>query len=266
MIRRLPILFALFVLVLATACGHHNRPAAMPTPLTASPKTVDSMWSVANALVARKKWNAAIIAFERAELELQPGDHRILLGRMYLGDMYVREGSDLEGVREYRRLSDEFPTDSLAPEALLRAGDAYMKLWRRPDLDPSYGLTAQSTWQELIARYPAAPASKLAEQRINELENRLATKMLWDGKFYVQMKAYDAAIIVLKELFATWPHSTSAPDAVMYLVETYRKLKQPEDASDMCGILRSLYPKTPKLDLNCPATPVPAGGGKPKGP
>ena len=59
--------------------------------------------------------------------------------------------------REFRKVSDDTPNDPLAPEALLRAGDVYADLWRRPELDPSYGQTALATYQELLNRYPGAP-------------------------------------------------------------------------------------------------------------
>ena len=45
---------------------------------------------------------------------------------------------------------------------LLRVGDVYSDLWRRPELDPTYGQTALSTYQELLNRYPNSAASSRA--------------------------------------------------------------------------------------------------------
>ncbi len=66
--------------------------------------------------------------------------------------------------------------DPIAPEALLRVGDVYADLWRRPELDPTYGQTALATYQELLNRYPAAAAAKRAQLRIAELNERFAYK------------------------------------------------------------------------------------------
>ena len=45
-------------------------------------------------------------------------------------------------------VSDETPNSPLAPLALERAGDVYADLWRRPELDPTYGQTALATYRE----------------------------------------------------------------------------------------------------------------------
>ena len=151
--------FFLGAVLVLLGCHHQPPPKVSSNLLAATPKLIDSMWNQALDFYARRKWQEAATTFDRVELELPPSDRRVLIGRIYLGELYVREGSYLQGVREFRRLVDEFPSDSLAPEALLRAGNAYRALWRSPDLDATYGLTAQSVYSELLTRYPASPAA-----------------------------------------------------------------------------------------------------------
>ncbi|HEY4100302.1 MAG TPA: outer membrane protein assembly factor BamD [Gemmatimonadales bacterium] len=260
------------ILALLGACTHHYRPPKVSlTALNASPKTVDSLWNVAMDFYNRHKWDKAAAAFDRVELEMSPGDRRVLLGRIYLGDLYAREGSSLQAVREYRRLVDEFPTDSLAPEALFRAADAYFRLWRAPDLDPTYAVTAQSVDSEVITRYPNTPAATKAQAQLRELENRFAERDYKSANFYFKLKGYEAAILYLKNLVFQYPRATVAPDALALLVKAYRKLNYAEDLKDICTYMGTNWGTTPQYRSSCPqvAAQPPTDAthaGKPAGP
>ena len=109
-----------------------------------------------------------------------------------MGEVLAVQGSELQAVREFRRVSDETPSDPLAPQALLRAGDAYAKLWRKPQLDPTYGQTALSTFQELVSRYPGTRAAQQGQVRLNELQDDFAYKGYRTGLYYDRIKAYDS--------------------------------------------------------------------------
>jgi outer membrane protein assembly factor BamD len=138
-------------------------------------------------------------------------------------------------------VSDETPNDSLAPEALLRVGDVYADLWRRPELDPSYGQTALSTYQELLNRYPGGPPAERAQARIAELQEQFAVKEYKAALYYFRLKAYDSAVLYLKDLVATYPRASVAPQALMKLVQAYKKLGYREDVQETCGYIRRFH-------------------------
>ncbi|MEO5800848.1 MAG: outer membrane protein assembly factor BamD [Gemmatimonadales bacterium] len=266
--RRLPLLGLMLVLALATACGKGKKPSTTTAPLlsrlTATPAQLDSMWTRAMGLYTAKKWSKAATALERLQLELPSGDHRAILARFYLAETRVGEHSNLQAVREFRRVSDEFTGDSMAPIALLRAGDSYAGLWRRPELDATYGQTAIATYQELIARYPASAGAKTAQERITELDERFAVKSYQAALFYLRFKAYDSAILYLKDLLATWPRAVIAPEVMTKLIETYRQIGYAEDVRETCAILRKRFPTAPRIDATCPL-PAAASAEKPAG-
>jgi outer membrane protein assembly factor BamD len=260
-----------FMLLLAaaalTGCFHHQSPPKVSlNPLTATPKMIDSLWREGLNYYARHKWDKAAAAFDRVELEISPGDQRALLARMYLGELYVREGSNLQGVREYRRVVDEFPTDSLAPEALLRAADAYDALWRGPDLDDQYGQTAQSVYTEVLTRYPNSPAAAQAKVHLQNLDNRFATKTYRAASFYLKYKAYEAAILYFKSLVADHAHAPIVPTALADLITAYRKLGYAEDIRDICKYMQRDWSETLQYKRSCPTPPPPpAAAEKPAG-
>lgn len=245
---------------LLAGCGGGRSPeaggSAAASPVEAegaSPQQVDSLFRLAESRVRRGKWGDAIKHLERLLLEFSPGDSRIPQARYFLGEAKFAIGSHLEAAREFRRVSDETPNDKLAPEALLRVADVYTDLWRRPELDPSYGQTALATYQELLNRYANTPAAARAQERINELQERFAYKEYRAALFYFKLKAYDSAILYLKDVVATYPRASVAPDALLKLVEAYRRLGYQEDVRETCGYLRRFHPNAMRGRTPCPA-------------
>ena len=244
---------------LAACGGKTPAPKAAPTPVTrvaetASAGEIDSLWSQAVRAVRRGKWSDAIKHLDRALLEFPPGDSRVPQAHMYLGEAQFALGSHLQAAREFRKVSDDTPNDPLAPEALLRAGDVYADLWRRPELDPSYGQTALATYQELLNRYPGGSAAKRAQASIDDLQERFAYKEYKAALYYMRLKAYDSAILYLKDLVATYPRASVAPDALIHLVQAYRTLGYKEDVAETCGYIRRFHPNASGVGKACPDT------------
>jgi len=243
-------------------CGGGRAPEAgggsaiAPQAEGASAQEVDSLFRLAESRVRHGKWGDAIKHLERVLLEFAPGDSRIPRARYFLGEAKLALGTHLEAAREFRRVSDETPNDRLAPEALLRVGDVYAELWRRPELDPSYGQTALATYQELLNRYANTPAAARAQERVDDLQERFAYKEYRAGVFYFKLKAYDSAILYLKDVVATYPRASVAPDALLKLVEAYRRLNYQEDVKETCDYLRRFHPNAVRGRSPCPADTV----------
>ena len=214
------------------------------------------MWNRAEWAVHHGKWGDAEKLLDRVNLEFSPGDPRVARAHYYLGEALFAQKRQLEAAREFRRASDETPNDPIAPEALLRLGDVYADLWRRPELDPTYGQTALSTYQELLNRYPGSNAAKRGQLRIAELNERFATKEFKAGMFYFRLKAYDSAILYLKDVVATYPKATVVPEALIKLVQAYKALGYREDVQETCGYIRRFHPRAPQVGEVCPSKPA----------
>ena len=248
------------VLLLATlvACGGGRAPdsgSAAPAPVAptgASAATIDSLWRQGEQAIRLGKWADAEKLLDRALLEFAPGDPRIARAHFLLGEARFAQNRHLEAAREFRRASDDTPNNPIASEALLRLGDVYADLWRRPELDPSYGQTALATYQELSNRYPGSPAATRGQQRITELNERFAAKAYKAALFYFRLKAYDSAILYLKDLVATYPKTTVVPEALIKLVQAYRALGYREDVQETCEYIRRFHPRAPKANEFCP--------------
>ena len=67
-----------------------------------------------------------------------------------------------------------------------------------------------------------------------------------------RLKAYDSAILYLKGVVATYPRAAIAPEALIKLVEAYRKVGYREDVQETCGYIRRFHPGARGTDEVCP--------------
>lgn len=235
------------------ACGGGSRDLRpIATPLGIPRAEVESLWTEAVTLQSRGKWADAATKFERVTLEVPAADTLAIQARFRLAECQLGKGEQLQAAREFRKVSDETPNAALAPEALLRAGDAYSELWRRPELDPTYGQTAFATYQELLNRYPDSDAAPRARLRIKGLEEDFAVKQYKAAQYYLRLKAYDSAILYLKDIAATYPQAEITPAALLKLVDAYRRLDYHEDVVEVCGYIRRFHASHPGIDQVCP--------------
>jgi outer membrane protein assembly factor BamD len=237
------------------AACHHAPRVARPAPVVQP----DVQLGQAMDLFHRGDFRRAQVILQRMTFDLDPGRPELAQIRYYLAECSFQEGDYVQAASDFRKVSDEFSTTEYAPLALLRAGDANLRLWRRPELDPSYGETALAIYQELAGRFPDSDAAARARIHVRHLENQFAEKTYKTGIFYLRRKAFDSAIIYFKDVIANYPNSARAPDALLRLVDSYRAIRYTQELQETCEHLRRYYPKANGIDQTCP----PAGTDSP---
>ncbi len=253
----------LLLTVLGTGClfggGGPKPPPPVETAETIRARA-DSLWREAEHQFRTGSWNRSASLLERALLLMDYADPRRARGSFMLGEARLAQGQNLQAVREFRRVADETASDSLAPAALVRAGDAYADLWGRPELDPSYGESALNTYREVVERYPGAPSARLAQARMLDLQEWFARKEYRTALFYYRYKAYDSSILVLRNLIASYPRTAVIPDALARLVDAYAVLGYQEDLRETCTYIGRFFPQVvPDVARRCPAAAADTG-------
>jgi outer membrane protein assembly factor BamD len=238
--------------------GGKAKPVPSPAAET-SAQTLDSLWQEGQRAFNTASWGDAAKLFTRLATILPVTDRRHTRLLFFQAEIELAQGNELDAVRLFRRVADESPDDSLAPDALLRAGDAYTRLWRRPELDPTYGMTALSVYEEVGARYPGTPVAKRAEAALAALNEKFAYKEYRNALFYFQYKAYDSAILSLRALIAQHPRAAVVPEALEKLVLAYRELGYEEDVRDTCQYIAQFHPNSTGPRRLCPAAADTAG-------
>ncbi|HLG06232.1 MAG TPA: outer membrane protein assembly factor BamD [Gemmatimonadales bacterium] len=225
-----------------TACSRAGAGAA-PTPVTRPAGAVsDSLWKELDGAFRRGRWADAQRYIDELSPMLPALDLRYYRLHFIQGEVYFAQGNQLQAVREFRRVADEQPEGPLAADALVRAGDANSDLWRKPELDPTYGEAARAIFEEVLARYPGTAAARRAGLRLAELTEKFAQKEFKNAVFYYRFKAWDSAILMFRSVIASYPRSSVVPEALERLVRAYQILGYEEDVKETCAYITQYHP------------------------
>jgi len=226
-------------------CGRGPRVQTAPDPMV--------LLTRARNEFRRGKFPQALLSFQKLTFELGGAQEHLAEVRYSMAECYFQTGDRVTAAHEFRRVADDFPESPYAPQALLRAGDANLRLWRRAELDPSYGEAALAIYQELAGRFPTSDASARAGIHVRQLKEQLAEKSYKNGMFYLRRRAYDSAIIYFKDVIASYPETERVPLALQRLIDSYRAIGYKEELQETCAHLQRFYPQTPGLLESCPA-------------
>jgi len=250
MSRFRPILLAL-LLAAPLACKPPFDPKIYPN--------ADKLYQVAMVEYKAGRFDNAAKAFEKLTLDLPARDPKLPLAFYYLAQSQEKNGENLLAAGTYNRLIDAFPQDTLVDDGLFLSGRAYEREWRHPELDATYGRSAITAYESLLASYPDSPFAKRTQDRLTRLDEWLAEKDYNTAYLYLKRKAYDSAILYLKDVIRQHPNAKKTRDAHLRLLEAYRAIKYTEDARDLCDAMRKAYPNDRDVREACgPAPSTPA--------
>ncbi len=226
------------------------RPGFQPRSFPSNPALFNASVGEYN----KKKYDNAIAGFERLTLDLTARDTLLPLAHWWLAHAHDARQEHLLAASSYARLAESFPDDSLAPMALLQSGFSYAKLWRRPDLDPTYGDLAQVQYRLLDNLYPDSPLKKVADSASTAIDDMHAQKDYLTGLQYTRRHAFESSLIYFKDVVKNYPLTRTARAALIAMVNVYRRpeLKYLPEAKETCVTLRTAYAGDAEVEKLCP--------------
>lgn len=111
----------------------------------------------------------------------------------YMAMSYFRRGEYILAANEFETLVNTMSASPLVPEAQYKLALSYFNLSPRYDLDQEYTYKAIDELQTFVDFFPTHEAVPEAEQKIHELNEKLARKQYENAKLYMRMRYYRAA-------------------------------------------------------------------------
>lgn len=113
--------------------------------------------------------------------------------------------------------------------------------------DPSGVRESFGYFKDLITRFPNSRYTPDAIERMKELRNTLAFHEIQAAKYYLKRGTYLAAVNRAKYVLEHYQRSAAIPDALVIMVQTYRKMELNDLANDALRVLKLNHPDHPEL-------------------
>ena len=213
--------------------------------------TNEALYRAGLAEFQRGKWDNAVTVFEKLTADLSARDTLLPRSHWYLARAHQERREWVLAGTSFTRLVESFPDDTLADDAALEAARSYRRMWRRPQLDPTYGESADAAYTSLIGLFPNSPLIETAKKEHADLQEMFAQKNYLSGMYYLRRKAHDSAIIYFKDVLARYPEAPTARLAQLRLVDAYKAIRYKDDAADQCAELRRSFPNDAEVSQTC---------------
>jgi len=132
----------------------------------------------------------------------------------YLAMSYFKRDQYLLAVYEYSKLIRDIPASPFVPDAQYMLAEAYYQLSPPSSLDQVYSKKAIEEFQAFIDFFPTNERVAEAENKIVELNTKLAEKEYNSAVIYEKMEYYNAAIKYYGDVANTYHDTEFAPKAL----------------------------------------------------
>jgi outer membrane protein assembly factor BamD len=222
--------------------------------------TVEHYYQEAKDALDRRDYEEAIKHFEGLEARYPYGPFAEQ-AQFEVAYAYYKYGEPQSAVNAADRFIRLHPTHPAVDYAYYLKGLAHFntkrnvidRLGGEPDLsdrDPAAAREAFEAFSELVTRFPESRYTADARQRMAYLLNALARHDLGVARFYIDRKAYVAAINRCKHVVESYQNAPAVEDALGLMMQTYRDMGLPDLAADTERVLRANFPDSTYLGGN----------------
>ncbi|MCX6120469.1 MAG: outer membrane protein assembly factor BamD [Ignavibacteriales bacterium] len=145
---------------------------------------------------------------------------------------------------EYDVLIRTMPSSIFVSRARFRRATCFYNLSPKFILDQNYSRKAIDEYQAFLEYHPTDTLVSLAEQRINELNTKLAQKDFENGITYMHMEYYKAATYYFDLVLDKYHDTQYAEPATLKKAEALTSRKKYADAKEALQKFREKYPSS----------------------
>ncbi len=167
--------------------------------------------------------------------------------QFYLAMCYYNRKEYILGASEFENLLKNYSTSPFAIQGRYQLALCYYGLSPDFSLDQTYTKYAISEFQNFLELFPNDKLAADAEQKINELKNKLAYKQYRSAELYMTMDDYKAAIYYYESVLQDYFDTDWADDALYGKIQALLKKKKPGDALKEIDRFEKKFPKSEYL-------------------
>ncbi len=157
----------------------------------------------------------------------------------YKGQKYDRVIASLEAFTQLH------PSHPDVPYALYLTGLSYYEQLGPSSRDQQDTIDALRTFNELLRRFPGTAYALDAKHKIVLLQDALAGKSMDIGRYYLDKKAYQAALPRFQEVVDRFQTTKHVEEAHLRMVECYLGMGLRQQALQTAAVLGHNYPGSP---------------------
>ncbi|MCC7256742.1 MAG: outer membrane protein assembly factor BamD [Gammaproteobacteria bacterium] len=240
---RLPAAAAVVVALLAGCAGDNEREMQ---------SGAEQIYGRAHAAMENSNYRNAITYYEMLEARY-PFSNQAKQAQIDLIYAYYRNGERESAIDAATQFERENPTHPRVDYALYMRGLASFEgqanwfhrlarvdLSRRPPVRARESFTAFS---QLLQRYPKSIYAADARQRMIFLRNRLAEHENHVARYYLERRAYLAAINRAGNTMSTYEGAPAVAESMRIMIDGYRALGMTDLADDTRAVLAASFPE-----------------------
>lgn len=242
----LPLVVVLIAVVLAGCSGSGRL----------SYETPEEAFQKGKAFYDEGKYTRAIEYFQ-AVFDFGRATQASADAQLYLARSYRENEQYLLAASEYTRFLEIYRSDVRVPQAEFERAMTYYERSPRYQLDQTSTEQGIQYFQLFMNRYPDHELRPVAEERMQELREKLAHKQYESGQLYERRELYEAAALSYERTFDRYPDTPWADDALLGAIRSYiafsdqsvesRRPERLQRAIDNYQRLVQIFPDSPLL-------------------
>ena len=225
-------LFLLLVLVSLWGCS---------TRVDTTLFSPEEHFDYAHKLYEDEDYEAAVREFQSIMLQY-PGSTVNDDAEYYLAMTYFDRDQYLLAVYEFSKLIRDIPTSKFVPDSQFKLAEAYYELSPPYELDQSYTKKAIEEFQAFIDFFPTDEKVEYAENKISEMNTKLAHKDYNSGVIYEKMEYNTAAMKYFEKVADIYHDTEYAPLALYRKINIEVTRGEKADALSDIALFISRYP------------------------
>lgn len=172
--------------------------------------TSDEKFAYAMSLYNDEDYEEAVNEFQAIILQY-PGSSIVDDAQFYLAETRFRREEFILAAYEYSKLISNMPASEFVKNAQFQLAECYYQLSPDYTLDQRYSLKAIEEYQAFIDFFPLDERVNAADQKIKELNEKLALKEFNTAEIYSKMDYSNAAILYYSNVLESYHDTKFAP-------------------------------------------------------